>query len=211
MVRSLRVRTGTGLPGQCPLDSATRLPCSSGAARGRELPEWGAAGGRGRPQHPSVGFLGCLHRAQAITSPRRPWPSNGCWKSEPSRTSLTSDLGTSCTHSACPPCCLSGPQPSPWGRLCQHGQFGLPLACMCGWSWAWPGPRGGHARLLRGGQLARMEARGGGSPAKEGGSLLPVRAGRLFNGLFNEWEESAVGWSRGIQERRHMQCSDHFL
>lgn len=47
MVRSFRVRTGTGLPGQRPLDSATRWPCFSEAARGRELPGCGAVGGPG--------------------------------------------------------------------------------------------------------------------------------------------------------------------
>lgn len=101
-MRSPGVRTGTeasGFPGQCPLYSATQTVFLLRGSMGKELSGCGAVGrARDVPSSPSVCFLGCLHRGQATTSPRRPWPSKGCWKLEQSRTSLTSDLDRSCAH-----------------------------------------------------------------------------------------------------------------
>lgn len=108
--RPLGVRTGSqasGLPGQCLLCLATQtvLPEGRHGEGSSQTAGWRGGGGpgrlswtRGALRSPSVFFLGCLHRGRATMSPKRPWPSNGCWKSEQSRTSLTSDLGGSCTH-----------------------------------------------------------------------------------------------------------------
>ena len=78
------------------LGSQASVPCILSSFRepawGAELPGRGLTGRtRELPRSSSAGFLGCLHSGQATMSPRRPWPSSGCWKSEPSRTSRTSD------------------------------------------------------------------------------------------------------------------------
>ena len=69
-------------------------PGSAGPWGAPEAPSWA----REVPGSPSVCFLGCLHRGQATTSPKRPWPSSGCWRLEQSRTSPSSDLGRSSTQ-----------------------------------------------------------------------------------------------------------------
>uniref|UniRef100_A0A8C8X3M8 CMP-N-acetylneuraminate-beta-galactosamide-alpha-2,3-sialyltransferase 4 n=1 Tax=Panthera leo TaxID=9689 RepID=A0A8C8X3M8_PANLE len=69
-------------------------PGSAGPWGAPEAPSWA----REVPGSPSVCFLGCLHRGQATTSPKRPWPSSGCWRLEQSRTSPSSDLGRSYTQ-----------------------------------------------------------------------------------------------------------------
>ena len=94
-----------------PASSLFCLPCESRPGE-QSSRAWGHGRARELLRSSSVCFLGCLHSGQATMSPRRPWPSSGCWRSERSRTSLTSESGKGCFHRLT---LLSGPGPCLWG------------------------------------------------------------------------------------------------
>lgn len=109
-----------------------RLPSKNQPGKGSSQEVWGHGEGQGDfpgdrevPGSPSVYFLGCLHRGQAIMSPKRPWPLSGCWRWELSRTSRPSDLGKSCSLSVAYSAVWVTPVRGCGGAWCQYDPLGL--------------------------------------------------------------------------------------
>lgn len=181
--------TGTRGPEKAPggevIQSQASVPWVRplGGLASQGQPGEGAAGGRGSgrardsPRTPPACFLGCLHRAQATTSPRRPWPSNGCWRSEQSRTSRTSDVGRSATHRSAHSAACATPSHSHGGACANVAGVDAPSP-VCVWGGGVPGlasPKRREATpdcSAEASQLARMEAWGGGRPAGGGRGLV---------------------------------------
>ncbi|XP_030881803.1 CMP-N-acetylneuraminate-beta-galactosamide-alpha-2,3-sialyltransferase 4 isoform X1 [Leptonychotes weddellii] len=100
-------------------------------------------------------------RGQATMSPRRPWPSSGCWRWEQSRTSRSSDSGRSCTHQSA--------RSATWAALSMAvGVPGASMTCLdspspvCRGVLVLAGPETGPCpwRLLRQPDPVRVEAPG---------------------------------------------------